>query len=300
MTKSLSRGCWMLPQATGDPADYLHWRDRHGGGRRERANMTRDKIIGSDELSLNAIKVTRFLENKRSNEVTKKATTPSFAMRQKWPSSPSSVSSQSTVYHINEITMDETTLDLIIAYERIHEPQNDLRALDSQVARIAELEHDLQEAYLQVDRLQGIVNGYEISQADLRQRLRTLERGNTESNAAQVASPPSTPSRLRTGTTGATRSVTPRTPCIRSTPPPYVSVSTPTRLQAPTEARMDLGAATHQFLADHGLEVHTDAIRLICRLFSPVKWSAEVAALECFPVDAKPAFLIALEEDTPF
>ncbi|KAJ6598724.1 hypothetical protein B0H10DRAFT_1959262 [Mycena sp. CBHHK59/15] len=33
------------------------------------------KIIGSNELSLNAIKVTRFRENKRSNEVTKKATT---------------------------------------------------------------------------------------------------------------------------------------------------------------------------------------------------------------------------------
>jgi hypothetical protein len=36
------------------------------------------KIIGSNELSLNAIKVTRFRENKRSNEVTKKATTPFF------------------------------------------------------------------------------------------------------------------------------------------------------------------------------------------------------------------------------
>ncbi|KAJ7908055.1 hypothetical protein B0H13DRAFT_1878965 [Mycena leptocephala] len=34
------------------------------------------EIIGSNELSLNAIKVTRFRENKRSNEVTKKATTP--------------------------------------------------------------------------------------------------------------------------------------------------------------------------------------------------------------------------------
>ncbi|KAJ7920450.1 hypothetical protein B0H13DRAFT_2422429 [Mycena leptocephala] len=33
------------------------------------------KIIGSNELSLNAIKVTRFRQNKRSNEVTKKATT---------------------------------------------------------------------------------------------------------------------------------------------------------------------------------------------------------------------------------
>jgi hypothetical protein len=34
------------------------------------------KIIGSNELSLNVIKVTRFRENKRSDEVTKKATTP--------------------------------------------------------------------------------------------------------------------------------------------------------------------------------------------------------------------------------
>ncbi|KAJ7872655.1 hypothetical protein B0H14DRAFT_2570159 [Mycena olivaceomarginata] len=49
----------MLAQVTGDPVDSLHWRDGHGGGRRERANMTRDKIIGSNELSLNAIKVTR-------------------------------------------------------------------------------------------------------------------------------------------------------------------------------------------------------------------------------------------------
>jgi hypothetical protein len=34
------------------------------------------KIIGSNELSLPAIKVTRFRKNKGSNEVTKKATTP--------------------------------------------------------------------------------------------------------------------------------------------------------------------------------------------------------------------------------
>ncbi|KAJ7439752.1 hypothetical protein FB451DRAFT_1185012 [Mycena latifolia] len=38
------------------------------------------KIIGSNELSLNAIKVTRFHENKRSNEVTKMATTPKFSL----------------------------------------------------------------------------------------------------------------------------------------------------------------------------------------------------------------------------
>ncbi|KAJ7838115.1 hypothetical protein B0H14DRAFT_2588844 [Mycena olivaceomarginata] len=36
----------------------------------------KSKIIGSNKYSLNAIKVTRFHLNKRSNKVTKKATTP--------------------------------------------------------------------------------------------------------------------------------------------------------------------------------------------------------------------------------
>ncbi|KAF8212734.1 hypothetical protein K438DRAFT_1957351 [Mycena galopus ATCC 62051] len=104
------------------------------------------------------------------------------------------VSSQGTVYDIDELTMDETTLDLLSACERIHQLENDLRDFDSHVARIEELERNLQESDFQVDRLQGLVNSYEVTEAKLRQRLRASERVN-------VPSPPSTPSRLRIGTT---------------------------------------------------------------------------------------------------
>jgi hypothetical protein len=41
----------MLAQVTGDPVDSLHWRDGHGGGRRERANMTRDVQHMNRELT---------------------------------------------------------------------------------------------------------------------------------------------------------------------------------------------------------------------------------------------------------
>ncbi|KAJ6604082.1 hypothetical protein B0H10DRAFT_1957482 [Mycena sp. CBHHK59/15] len=73
-----------------DPADSLRRRDGRGqvvvvvegkGRTIFSPDELSQKIIGSNELSLNAIKVTRFRENKRSNEVTKKATTqiPEFA-----------------------------------------------------------------------------------------------------------------------------------------------------------------------------------------------------------------------------
>ncbi|KAJ7910277.1 hypothetical protein B0H13DRAFT_1876942 [Mycena leptocephala] len=60
-----------------DPADPLRRRDGRGQVVVvvEGKGRTCHKIIGSNEVSLNAIKVTRFRENKRSNEVTKKATT---------------------------------------------------------------------------------------------------------------------------------------------------------------------------------------------------------------------------------
>ncbi|KAJ7133046.1 hypothetical protein C8R44DRAFT_899392 [Mycena epipterygia] len=69
---------WMSVRVAGDPADSLRRRDGRGSGRRERIyspDELSQKIIGSNGLSLNAIKVTRFRENKGSNEVTKKATT---------------------------------------------------------------------------------------------------------------------------------------------------------------------------------------------------------------------------------
>ncbi|KAJ7128537.1 hypothetical protein C8R44DRAFT_732873 [Mycena epipterygia] len=83
---------WMSARVAGDPADSLHRHDGRGSGRRERIyspDELSQKIIGSNELSLNAIKVTRFRENRRSNEVTKKATTPDSTatpvMRDKQP-----------------------------------------------------------------------------------------------------------------------------------------------------------------------------------------------------------------------
>ncbi|KAJ7695840.1 hypothetical protein B0H14DRAFT_2650401 [Mycena olivaceomarginata] len=69
-----SRVLRVLMCVMGNPADSLLRRDGRGGYRRERANIS--QIIGSNKRFLNAIEVTRFLENKRSNKVTKKATTP--------------------------------------------------------------------------------------------------------------------------------------------------------------------------------------------------------------------------------
>ncbi|KAJ7215734.1 hypothetical protein C8J57DRAFT_1255429 [Mycena rebaudengoi] len=68
----------MSARIAGDPADFLRRRDGRGSGRGERIyspDKLSQKIIGSNELSLSAIKVTRFRKNKRSDEVTKKATT---------------------------------------------------------------------------------------------------------------------------------------------------------------------------------------------------------------------------------
>jgi hypothetical protein len=52
-----------------------------------------------------------------------------------------------------------------------------------------------------------------------------------------------------------------------------------------------------QFLIDEGLGAHADAIRLICRLFSPLKWSSEIDGLQCFPDAVKGALIQALEQD---
>jgi hypothetical protein len=88
----------MSARVAADPADSLRRHDGRGSGRNKRSNVPRDvqhrmnceltnflriyppdelsqRIIGSNELSLNAIEMTRFRENKRSTEVTKKATT---------------------------------------------------------------------------------------------------------------------------------------------------------------------------------------------------------------------------------
>jgi hypothetical protein len=50
-------------------------------------------------------------------------------------------------------------------------------------------------------------------------------------------------------------------------------------------------------LIDEGLGAHADAIRLICRLFSPLKWSSEIDGLQCFPDAVKGALIQALEQD---
>jgi chromosome segregation ATPase len=73
------------------------------------------------------------------------------------------------VYDIDEITMDDATIDLINAYERIAQLEGDLRSNDAH----------LRETESQTDVLRGVVSDYEAMQTDLRTRVRNL----TDENA---------------------------------------------------------------------------------------------------------------------
>ncbi|KAJ7691232.1 hypothetical protein B0H14DRAFT_2652100 [Mycena olivaceomarginata] len=42
---------------------------------------------------------------------------------------------------------------------------------------------------------------------------------------------------------------------------------------------------------------HADTVRLICRVFSPLKWAIEIDSLECFPDHLKGELVLALEQD---
>jgi hypothetical protein len=50
-------------------------------------------------------------------------------------------------------------------------------------------------------------------------------------------------------------------------------------------------------LIDANLAAHADAVRLICRVFSPLKWAMEIDSLECFPDRLKGELVLALERD---
>ncbi|KAJ7717086.1 hypothetical protein B0H14DRAFT_3012347 [Mycena olivaceomarginata] len=214
------------------------------------------------------------------------------------------------VYDIDELTRDDLSLDLTAAYERI-----------------VELERNLTDSDRQVDILQGVALDYERLQADLKAQITSLEAETTrlKRESAQLRSArdfpgvpsspsrqrasahtiPSTPSRPRVtpasmtpSTLSGTTSTTPsgRLRSSHATPPPY-SATAPRGQLSRESARLSLGPATQQFLIDEGLGAHADAIRLICRLFSPLKWSSEIDGLQCFPDAVKGALIQALEQD---
>jgi hypothetical protein len=88
---------------------------------------------------------------------------------------------------------------------------------------------------------------------------------------------------------------------LSSRPPPYAdsasATATPSAPRGSQAPPAILGPTAHQFLIDEGLGEHADAISLICRLFSPIKWALEVGNLATFPENAKAGLLAALEED---
>lgn len=78
-------------------------------------------------------------------------------------------SSQESVYDIDEITMDDTTMSLITAYEKIAELEGDLKSNDAH----------LLETETQTDILRGVMADYEAMQTDLCTHVRNL----TDENA---------------------------------------------------------------------------------------------------------------------
>lgn len=92
---------------------------------------------------------------------------------------------------------------------------------------------------------------------------------------------------------------TPATPT--RAPPAYLASGTqlPSRTPRGTPlASVQLGPITQRLLMDEAhLAPHYDAIRLICRVFPPIRWSAEIDNLTGFPVDAKEALMEAFERD---
>ncbi|KAJ6605050.1 hypothetical protein B0H10DRAFT_2229151 [Mycena sp. CBHHK59/15] len=181
---------------------------------------------------------------------------------------------------------------------------DDLERISELETELTSLSGDLWNSEEQVSVLQGVVADYEACHTASKARIAELEaevaRLQQEARAPQ--------SLLSTPTSSSSRHRTPMTP---SRPPPYLvsfATSPPTSSpsssgrfagtpRVPTQAASALGYHTHQFLEDEGLMEHHDALRLICRIFSPLKWAAEIELLSGFPAGAKDGLLTALEAD---
>ncbi|KAJ6464984.1 hypothetical protein C8R45DRAFT_1107213 [Mycena sanguinolenta] len=194
--------------------------------------------------------------------------------------------SQDRVYDIDEILMESILADLETAHERVSTLQVSLNAAE--------------------DKIEALQSENNRLKQENRRLCASQENGQLQASQG-ITSPPSTPSRSCTALSTPSR-LRPMSPRVPSMPPPYTELgsnpstprgATPHR-QAPTPrqaAPFTLGLVAHQFLIDADLEAHVDAIRLICRFVSPLRWAAEVEELQCLPESVRAPLIAALEAD---
>ncbi|KAJ6573775.1 hypothetical protein DFH09DRAFT_1311864 [Mycena vulgaris] len=171
---------------------------------------------------------------------------------------------------------------------------NQITVLEGEVSC---LKMDLCSAERQVEILHGVVSDYELREERSKAQVLRMEEeiSQLQSDLRATRSVVDTSS----GTRYTSSPARPRLPATPTRPPPYLASPsryppTPRGPQAPAVA---LGTTTHQFLMNEGLELHCDAVRLICRIFSPLRWSEEIAALSGFPAESRAGLLEALEAD---
>ncbi|KAF7341406.1 hypothetical protein MVEN_01877400 [Mycena venus] len=189
------------------------------------------------------------------------------------------LSQGSTIYDIDDIPMDPVTSDLVSAYERIANLETDLRAADAQIIN----------ADHQIETLQGVASGYEESQAELRMQLRDLCYFPAV-HSFQIACGAFHPE------SSAPHDISYNNPsCPFHTSALLRIWLHPEHSVWPKHIAWTSGF--YPFLIDEELELHTDAIRLICRFVGPLRWSSEIESLQYFPPGAMGSLLVALERD---
>ncbi|KAJ6536528.1 hypothetical protein DFH09DRAFT_1091283 [Mycena vulgaris] len=214
-------------------------------------------------------------------------------------------------YDIDDIDYDPTEMALFLALERNH-------YLEGEVGALTSLLHQMED---QRDALMHVANEYEARdrvstqriidlQADVSRMQRESELNHQEIERSQRKSP------IDYHSCSANSLVRPSlSPPMRSPHPPlYISSPAPSTSQAPapslhaaepgtprgaSAATRDLGPITREFLIHKNLQSHHDSLCLICRMFSPLRWAAEIDQLTEFPQEWKEALLLALEKGRP-
>ncbi|KAJ7087534.1 hypothetical protein B0H15DRAFT_949911 [Mycena belliarum] len=189
-------------------------------------------------------------------------------------STPAAATVDEEVYDIEELTQDDTDIQLFVALEQV----NELRA---QVSTLHET----------ITLLQDEVEALKIKLAD-RERMSEAELDDLAKTAADL--------QRELGATQVSFKMhaSPTTP-PRQAPPAYpMSPSPHSPWRGPASARADLTSQlTDAFLESRGLLPLVEAVQLIFRIVSPFHWGPELARLPGIPPEAMDGLLDAMDAD---